>query len=143
MSAFLRQMRNGARPDLLALGAGTIAVTIDCHLADLTDAALAAYGYRRGEVIDTTAQEYPVTRRWAQYTWAATTCTGLFWNSRRSHHRLSFMLFVNLPRAPDRGRSLIRRQHLDVVSPPVPLYDGEGLAAVIVAAAERNVAVIV
>ena len=99
MSAFLRQMRNGARPDLLALGPGTIAVTIDCHLADLTDAALAAYGYRRGEVIDTTAQEYPVTRRWAQYTWAATTCTGLFWNSRRSHHRLSFMLFVNLPRA--------------------------------------------
>jgi hypothetical protein len=53
------------------------------------------------------------------------------------------MLFVDPPRAADRGRALIRRQHLEVVSPPIPLYDGDGLAAVMAVAAERNVTIIV
>jgi hypothetical protein len=37
---------------------------------------------------------------------------------------------------------LDRRGDLDVVSPPVPLHDGERLAAVMAAAADRNVTVI-
>ena len=53
------------------------------------------------------------------------------------------MLFIDPPRAADRARALSRRGHLDVVSPPEPLYDGDGLAAVMAAAAERNVTVVV
>ena len=131
------------RADLLTLRAATIAVTVDCQVADLTDEALARYGYRRDEVIDTPADSYPITRRWGQHAWDTTSCAGLVWNSRRSPQRLSFMFFVNPPRASDRRRALFRREHLDVVSPPKPLYDGDGLAAVMVAAAERNVTIIV
>jgi RES domain len=130
------------RADLLALRAGTIAVTIDVEVADLTDAGLASYGYRRTEVVDTAANAYPVTERWGQHAWSATRCAGLAWNSRRSPERLSFMLFVNPPGQADRARALNRRRHLEVVSPPVPLYDGDGLAAVMTAAAERNVTII-
>jgi RES domain len=131
------------RADLLALRAGTIVVTVDCELGDLTDGALARYGYLRDEVVATPAQEYPVTRLWGQHTWDATSCKGMVWNSRRSPDRLSIMLFVNPPRAPDRARGLTRRQHLVAAAPPLPLYDGEGLAAVMVAAGERNVTVVI
>jgi hypothetical protein len=124
--------------DLMTLRATTIAVTIDAALADLTDAALARYD----EVVDTAAGEYRLTRRWAQHAWDTTTSAGLVWNSRRSPDRLSFMLFVDPPRPNDRLRALDRRGDLDVVSPPVPLHDGEGLAAVMAAAADRNVTVI-
>jgi RES domain len=131
------------RSDLLALRAGTIAVTLDCDLGDLTDGALAQHGYRRHEVVATPAHEYPVTRLWGQFAWDTTRCKGVVWNSRRSPHRLSFMLFVNPPRVPDRERALTRRQHLVAAAPPLPLYDGEGLASVMLAAAERNVTVII
>jgi hypothetical protein len=131
------------RADVLALRAGTIALAIDCQMADLTDDALVSYGYRRDEVVDTPVDEYTITRRWGQHAWETTGYAGLAWNSRRSPERLSFMLFVDPPRATDRERALSRRRHLEVVSPPIPLYDGDGLAAVMAAAAERNVTVIV
>jgi hypothetical protein len=131
------------RADLLALRAGTIAVAIECQMADLTDDALVGYGYRRDEVIDTAVNGYPITRRWGQHAWETTSCSGLVWNSRRSPGRLSFMLFIDPPRAADRERALSCRRQLDIVSPPIPLYDGDGLAAVMEAAAERNVTVIV
>jgi hypothetical protein len=131
------------RADLLAVRAGTITVAIDCQMADLTDGALVSYGYRRDEVIDTPVGEYPITRLWGQHVWETTGCAGLVWNSRRSPQRLSFMLFIDPPRATDGERALSRRLNLDVVSPPIPLYDGDGLAEVMVAAAERNVTVIV
>jgi hypothetical protein len=131
------------RADLLALRAGTIALSVDCLVADLTDAALAGYGYRRDEVVNTGTDAYPTTRLWGQHVWETTTAAGLVWNSRRSPERLSYMLFVNPPRLADRGRAVDRRRDLGVGSPPVPLYDGPGLAAVMVAAAERNVTVVV
>lgn len=55
--------------------------------------------------------------------------------------RLSFMLFVSAPRPADRSRALNRRQ-LQVAAPPLPLYDGHGLSAVMEAAAARNVTVV-
>ncbi|MGH9185272.1 MAG: RES family NAD+ phosphorylase [Acidimicrobiales bacterium] len=131
------------RADLLALRAGTIALTAPVGLVDLTDAALAGYGYGRRDVIDTTAVDYPVTRLWAQHAWNSTSCAGLVWNSRRSPDRLSFMLFVNPPRPADRPRALRRRDQLEVVAPPLPLYDGDGLAAVMTVAVTRNVTIIV
>jgi hypothetical protein len=130
------------RADLLTLRAGTIAITLDASLADLTDAALVCYGVHRHDVVNTAAGEYPLTRCWAQHAWDTTTVAGLVWNSRRSPDRLSFLLFVDPPRMEDRGRALDRRRDLDIASPPVPLYDGEGLAAVMAAAADRNVTVI-
>lgn len=129
------------RADLLTLRAGTVGVDVDVELADLTDAALTRYGYRRDEVIDTL--EYPVTRRWGQHAWDTTTCAGLVWNSRRSPAQLSFMLLVDPPTPADRPRALNRRRDLGVISPPVPLYDGEGLAQVMTEAARRNVTIIV
>jgi hypothetical protein len=131
------------RADLLTLRAGTIALKVDVELADLTDVALGGYGCGRDEVIDTATGEYPVTRLWAQHAWDRTMCAGLVWNSRRSPERLSFMLFVDAPRLADRQRAIIRKRHLDVVSPPVPLCDGTGLDSVMEVAAERNVTVIV
>jgi hypothetical protein len=131
------------RADVLTLRAGTIALKVDVELADLTDAALARYGCGRDEVIDTGTGEYRVIRLWAQHAWDTTMCAGLVWNSRRSPERLSFMLFVDPPRLADRPRAISRKRHLDVVSPPVPLYDGTGLASVMDVAAERNVTVIV
>ena len=131
------------RADLLSLRAATITVTTDANLADLTDDALAGYGYTRVDVIDTPASGYPTTRRWAQHAWDTTECAGLVWNSRRSPELLSFMLFVNAPRPADRHRALRRRRQIEVVSPPLPLYDGDGLTAVMNAAAARNVTVVV
>lgn len=131
------------RADLLTIRAGAVGVDADVDLADLTDAALTSYGYRRDEVIDTPRQEYPVTRRWGQHAWDTTACAGLVWNSRRSPEQLSFMLFVDPPLPTDRPRGLSRRRHLVVMSPPVPLYDGEGLAQVMVEGARRNVTIIV
>lgn len=129
------------RADLIALRAGTITVAVDVDLVDLTDVTLADYGYRHDEVIDTTVGEYPITRLWGQHTWDITTSRGMVWNSRRSPDQLSFMLFVDPPRVTDRLRALGRRQ-LEVVSPPVPLYDGDGLASVMTAAAQRNITVV-
>jgi hypothetical protein len=131
------------RADLLTLRAGTIALKVDVELADLTDVALGGYGYGRDEVIDTAPGEYRVTRLWGQHAWDTTMCAGLVWNSRRSPARHSFMLFVDPPRPADRSRSVSRKRHLDVVSPPVPLHDGAGLASVMHVAAEHNVTVIV
>jgi len=130
------------RADLLTLRAGTICITLDVSLADLKDATLARYGAHRDEVVDTATGEYRITRCWAQHAWDTTTVAGLVWNSRRGPDRLSFMFFVDPPRLEDRGRALDRRRDLDIASPPASLYNGEGLAAVMTAAADRNVTVV-
>lgn len=131
------------RADLLSLRAATITITTDITLVDLTDEALADHGYGRPEVIDTPPSSYPTTRRWGQLAWDSSTAAGLVWNSRRSPERLSFMLFVGPPRPADRPRALNRRRQLEVVRPPLPLYDGDGLSAVMDAAVARNVTVVV
>jgi hypothetical protein len=104
---------------------------------------LVSYGYRRVEVIDISVDEYTVTRRWVSMPGKTTGYAGLVWNSRRGPELLSFMLFIDPPRAADRQRALSRRRHLEVVSPAIPLYDDDGLSAVMAAPAERNVTVIV
>ncbi|HUJ65534.1 MAG TPA: RES family NAD+ phosphorylase, partial [Acidimicrobiales bacterium] len=130
------------RADLLTLRSAPTGIAADAVLADLTDTALQAHGYHRDDVVNTAADSYGLTRLWSQYAWESTTSAGVVWNSRRSPDRLSFMLFVNPPRAADRTRALNRRVHIQVVSQPVPLYEGDGLAAVMAAAASRNVTVI-
>ena len=45
--------------------------------------------------------------------------------------------------APSRPAAGVPDDSLEVVSPPTPLYDGDGLAAIMLAAAERNVTIIV
>jgi hypothetical protein len=131
------------RADLLTLRAGTIGLAADVDLADLTDAGLAGYGFARTEVVDTMPSQYPVTRRWGQHLWETTTCAGLVWNSRRTPDRLAVMLFVDPPGVRNRSRSIGRRRGLSAVEAPIPLYDGDGLAAVMEAAASRNVTVVI
>lgn len=131
------------RADLIALRAGTFEVTATIQVADLTEAALDGYGWRRAEVVDTSPVEDATTRLWGQHVWNTTTCAGITWNSRRSPDRLAYMLFVNPPRPADRSRAVNRKRDLKVVLPPLALYDGDGLTAVMSAAAERNVTVII
>ena len=134
------------RADLLALRAATIAVTIDCQVADLTDEALTRYGYRRDEVIDTTAEDYPITRRWGQHAWDTTGCAGLVLEQAAAVPN-DFRLCSSSTRPaccrPGLGR-WSRRQRLDVRRSTESLSTtATALAAVMVAAAERNVTIIV
>ncbi|MHB8341654.1 MAG: RES family NAD+ phosphorylase, partial [Mycobacteriales bacterium] len=130
------------RADLLTLRAGFFTLARDITVADLTDAALAALHRRRADVIDTTPADYPVTVTWAQAAWDTTATSGLAWNSRRGHDRLSYLLFVDPVTAPDRSRAVRRKRDFAVTRPPLPLYDDDGLGAVVTAATARNVSVI-
>lgn len=130
------------RADLLTLRAGTLALGRALELVDLTDDALAAMGFDRRDVVDTPPADYPVTATWGQAAWDTTRTAGIVWNSRRHPGGLSYLLFVDPPRPDDRGRAVRRREDLLVVSPPLALYDGDGLGAVLTAASERNVTVV-
>lgn len=129
------------RADLLTLRAGTFALDRDLELVDLTDEALLALGFSRGDVVDTPPADYMVTGTWGQASWDSTGTAGIVWNSRRHPEGLSYLLFVDPPRVADRGRAVRRREDLLVVSAPVPLHDGDGLGAVLTAASQRNVTV--
>jgi len=128
------------RSDFRELRASTIEVKRDTELVDLTDSALAQLGYRRDEVVDTPPSAYVTTRLWGQLAWEQDGPAGLVWDSRRSPGQLAFMLFVARGRA--RRNQLRRRAHVDAAGPPVALYDGPGLAAVLAEATKRNVTVV-
>jgi hypothetical protein len=130
------------RADLLTLRAGTLRLRRSVHLVDLTDPALAALGLARTEVIDTSPADYPTTATWGQAAWDRSTAAGIVWNSRRSGEQLSFLLFVDPPRATDAVRALSRLRDLEVDQPPLPLYDGDGLGEVLTAASAHNVTVV-
>lgn len=127
------------RADLLTLRAATLMVRRELVLADLRDATLAEYGTTRAAVTATAPAGYPVTRGWAQLAWDAGGFDGLVWNSRRSAHRLSYVLFM--PAVGPRG--VRRRRDLDAAGPPLPLFDGPGLGAVMTAASDRNVTIVI
>lgn len=125
--------------DLLTLRGATLVVHRELILADLRDAALAGYGTTRAAVTATAPAGYPVTREWAQLAWDAGGFDGLVWNSRRRVERLSYLLF--LPTGGARG--VRRRRDLDAAGPPLPLFDGPGLGAVMTAASDRNVTLVI
>jgi hypothetical protein len=66
----------------------TVALTDDVRLVDLRDAELARAGIGRAELVATTAQHYPCTRRWARAlhgrSIGAQMTQGLLWHSRQS-----------------------------------------------------------
>jgi hypothetical protein len=131
------------RADLLTLRAGTVTVSRALALADLTDAALEGYGLSREQVVATPPGEYALTREWGQLAWDSTNFAGLAWNSGRSPHRLSYMLFVDPVDLADRPRAADRMGDLSVQDPPLPLADGPGLDAVMTAASAHNVTVVI
>lgn len=131
------------RSDLLTLRAGSITTGRDLWLSDLRDLALARYGVSRDQVIATPSAGYETTRRWAQLSWETTEHAGLVWHSRRSPERLAYLIFVDPPGPADRHRAADRRVDLVVADPPLLLADGPGLGAVMTAASERNVTVII
>lgn len=130
------------RGDLLTLRAGVFEVDRDLEFVDLTDAALGGLGVARADVVATLPSDYAVTVTWAEAAWDRTSAAGVMWNSRRSRDRLSYLLFVDPPRQEDVSRSVQRKRDLVVVAPPLPLYDGDGLGAVLTAASASNVSVV-
>lgn len=130
------------RADLRSLRAGYLTVARDLDLVDLTDPELARLGLARGDVIDTPPRDYPVTATWGQAAWDGTAAAGIVWNSRRKADRLAYLLFVDPQRSGDKRRAADRRRDLTVDDPPTPLWDGDGLGAVLTAATDRNVTVI-
>lgn len=109
-------------------------------LVDLTDAAIVRRRLSRGEVVETL--DHAATVMHGRSAWARTGAASIVWNSRRSADRLSYLLFIDPHRDADRARAVNRRDDLEVARPPLPLYDGAGLADVLVAATERNVTVV-
>lgn len=128
------------RADFEKMRASRIVLNVDVELADLTDATLPSLGTTRDDVVNTPPSEYPLTSRWGQLVWNLRTAHGLVWNSRRSPTKLAFMLFVSGGSAAP--NQLERRQDIDGVGAPVPLYDGVGLAQVLAAATSRNVTIV-
>jgi len=130
------------RADLLTLRAGTFELSRDIEVLDLSDAALRRRHKARSDVVDTTAARYVDTVAFGRNAWNATKVSGLVWNSRRSADRLAYMLFVDPVLDEDKGRAVDRRADLTVTRPPIPLYEGTGLAEVLIAASDRGVSVL-
>lgn len=127
------------RSDLLTLRAGTLRLRRDVVVGDLRDAALTSYGLARVQVTAAATVDYPVTRYWCQRVWDTGRLDGIVWNSRRSRERLSYLLFL-----PTGGQRGVRRRHdVEAAAPPVLLFDGPGLGAVMTAASARNVTVVI
>jgi hypothetical protein len=130
------------RADLRPLRAGYLTVARDLELVDLTDPELGRLGLAHGDVIDTPPRDYSITATWGQAAWDHTAAAGIVWNSRRKADRLAYLLFVDPHRGGDKKRAADRRRDLTVDDPPTPLWDGDGLGAVLTAATDRNVTVI-
>ena len=64
------------------------------HLVDLTSIALKRMGIRRGDIIDTEASEYPITRDWAvRFYTDHSDAEGLLWTSRQDDRAQAVILF--------------------------------------------------
>ena len=64
------------------------------RLIDLTSIALKKLGIRRGDLIDTEAFEYPITRQWAARLYADhSDAEGLLWTSRQDDRAQAVVLF--------------------------------------------------
>ena len=64
------------------------------RLVDLTSIALKKLGVRRGDLIDTEASEYPITRYWAARFYSDhPDAEGLLWTSRQDDRAQAVVLF--------------------------------------------------
>lgn len=113
--------------DLATVRRSTIASRRDLRLGRLDDDALEALGLNRNELIDTDADSYPETVRWADHAhWHGAAdqqpLDGLIWHSRRAAQGLASRDLV-LVLFGDR----VARKDLRSSGTPVPLVAATGL----------------
>lgn len=128
-----RDLRSVRRSVLRPLLASVIAARRSLKLAQLHGFGLGRLGLRRVDLIETEAEEYPSTARWAAALHAcAERFDGLVWISRQHDTSRAVVLFG------DR----IERRDLELVEAPMPLYLGPGYLRVQEAADAAGIAVI-
>lgn len=109
--------RNRLKPLLIS----TIAPRRDLKLVQLHGYGLDRLRVSRAELIDSRARQYPRTAAWAAVLHARREdADGLLWMSRKHDTSLALVLFG------DR----VRRDDLEVIEPPMPLFSGDGYAEV-------------
>lgn len=113
--------------DLTTVRRSTIAPRRDLRLGRLDDDALAALGVERGELIDTDADTYPDTVRWAEHAHErgaidGQPLDGLIWHSRRARQGLTTRDLAAVLFG-DR----VTRKELRSSATPVPLVTNTGL----------------
>lgn len=121
------------RTALLALVVSTVAPRRDLALAQLHGHGLRRLGVSRRELIESEADQYPATRRWAEALYRGLgKLDGLVWVARQHDTSRALVLFG------DR----VGRGDLEVVEPPLPLAWGPGFDEVQRAAEEAGILVI-
>lgn len=124
---FIRRYR------LKPLLASTIAPRRDLKLIQLHGFGLDRLGLNRAELIDSRIRQYPRTAAWAAVLHARREdADGLIWMSRKHDTSLALVLFG------DR----VRRNDLEVIEPPVPLFAGDGYVAVKRAAEQADITIL-
>lgn len=124
---FIRRYR------LKPLLVSTIAPRRDLKLVQLHGYGLDRLRVSRAELIDSTARQYPRTAAWAAVLHARREdADGLIWMSRKHDTSLSLVLFG------DR----VRRDDLEVIEPPLPLFSGDGYAEVKRAAEQAGITIL-
>jgi hypothetical protein len=112
--------RRKARAELEIRAMSRVRLTREMLLVDLRTLGLGRLGLRRRELIDTEADQYPRTARWAgAFHQARPDAVGLMWMARLADLRA--MVFFG-----DR----VTEKDFAVSDTPLPLGEGEGLAMV-------------
>ena len=121
------------RGSLRALLVSTLAPDRDLTLVQLHGYGLRRLGISRAELIETHSDRYGETVRWAQALHALDeSIDGLVWVSRQHDTSSALVLFG------DR----VRREHLQVIEPPLPLYFDPGFDMVERAAEAAGITVV-
>ena len=118
---------------LLPMVVSTIAPLRPLRLIQLRGPGLRKLELERRQLIDSEADQYPVTRAWCARLYAAAPdCDGLLWMSRQDDRSEAVMLFG----------TRVRREELQVIAPPLPLHPpGAGWIEVLRAAEAAGICV--
>ena len=112
----------------------TLAATRDLTLAQLHGFGLRRLGLSRPDLIETEADRYVESVRWAQAIHACSNrIDGMCWISRQHDTAFALVLFG------DR----VRRRDLILIEPPLPLYSDPGFEIVHRAAEQAGITVLV
>ena len=126
-------VRQVGRARLVPLMISTLASNRTLRLASLHGNGLRRVAASRAQLIDSEADQYAALAAWGQALHdCPATPDGIIWRSRHYDDSYTFMLFG------DR----VRRHHLQVVEPPLPLAVGRGLERVMELAEQADITII-
>jgi hypothetical protein len=110
-----------------------LSLTRDLRLADLTGHGLRRLGLKRNQLLDTEADEYEQTVRWAEALYRSPRRpAGIIWISRQFDLSTSVVLFGNR----------IPAELLELVDAPLSLFSGRDLMHVLEAAEAAGLAIV-